>query len=133
MRRTIPKFLTRIICCVLAINLLVAPVVHASWVILDGSAEQSMNQVADMSHRCKQALAEVEVGSAESLPETASAAGESECEHGGTCKVLCSFSASMQHHNGALTNFDKTSHWFSAQSLALKYTFLSRLERPPRL
>jgi len=129
MRVTIRQRLARLICCMMAINLLAAPMVHASWVNLDGPAEQGV----DMSHRCKHAIDEAERVSAQLLQEAVNAAGEMQCEHDSTCKVLCGISASMLHQECALSSIDKSDRWLSTDTLAVKSSFLSRLERPPRL
>ena len=129
MRVTIRKRLSRLICCMMAINLLAAPMVHASWVILDGPAEQGV----DTSHRCKHVIDEADQVSAQLLPEAINAAGEMQCEHDSSCKVLCGISASMLHHECALSAFDKSDRWLPSDTLAVKSSFLSRLERPPRL
>jgi hypothetical protein len=113
----------------MAINLLAAPMVHASWVILDGPAEQGV----DTSHRCKHVIDEADQVSAQLLPEAINAAGEIQCEHDSSCKVLCGISASMLHHECALSAFDKSDRWLPSDTLAVKSSFLSRLERPPRL
>ena len=128
MRVTIRKRLARLICCMMAINLLAAPMVHASWVILDGPAEQGL----DTSHRCKHVIEEADRVSAQLLQETANAAAEMPCEHGSTCKVLCGISASMLHQECTLSAFDESDRWLPTDTLAVKSSFLSRLERPPR-
>ena len=129
MRVTIRKRLARLICCMMAINLLAAPMVHASWVFLDGPAEQGV----DTSHRCKHAIDEADRVSAQRLQEAVNAAGEMQCEHGSACKVLCGIFASMLHQEFALSAFDKSDRWLPTDMLAVKSSFLSRLERPPRL
>jgi len=128
MRVTIRKRLARLICCMMAINLLAAPMVHASWVILDGPAEQGV----DTSHRCKHVIDEADRVSAQLLREAVDAAGEMQCEHGSTCKVWCGISASMLHQDCAPSVFDKSDRWLPTDMLAVKSSFLSRLERPPR-
>ncbi|MDH3636700.1 MAG: hypothetical protein OES20_18585 [Gammaproteobacteria bacterium] len=112
----------------MAINLLAAPMVHASWVILDGPAEQGL----DTSHRCKHVIEEADRVSAQLLQEAVDTAGEMQCEHGSTCKVLCGISASMLHQECALSAFDKSDRWLPTNTPALESSFLSRLERPPR-
>ena len=129
MRVTIRKRLARLICCMMAINLLAAPMVHASWVILDGPAEQGV----DTDHRCKHIIDEADRVSAQRLQEAVDTAGEKQCDHGSTCKVLCAISASMLHQECAILVFDKSDRWLPTAMLALKSSFLSRLERPPRL
>jgi hypothetical protein len=112
----------------MAINLLAAPMVHASWVILDGPAEQGV----DTSHRCKHVIDEADRVAAQLLREAVDTAGEKQCEHGSTCKVLCGISATMLHQKCALSTFDKSDRWLPTNTPALKPSFLSRLERPPR-
>jgi len=102
--------------------------VHASWVILDGPAEQGV----DSSHRCKHVIEEADRLSAPQLQEAVNTAGEMQCEHGSTCKVLCGLSASMLHQEVALSAFDNSDRWLPTDTLAVKSSFLSRLERPPR-
>lgn len=128
MRVTIRKRLARLICCMMAINLLAAPMVHASWVILDDPAEQGV----DTSHRCKHVIEEADRVSAQLLQEAVNASGDMQCEHGSTCKILCGISVSMLHQEFALSAFDKSDRWLPTDTLAVKPSFLSRLERPPR-
>jgi hypothetical protein len=113
----------------MAINLLAAPMVHASWVILDRPAEQGV----DTTHRCKHVIDEADRVSAQLLQEAVDTTGEMQCEHGSTCKVLCGIFASMLHQECAFSAFDKSDRWLPADTLAVKFSFLSRLERPPRL
>ena len=129
MRVTIRKRLARLICCMMAINLLAAPMVHASWVILDGPTEEGV----DTSHRCKHVIDEADRASAQLSQEAVYAPGEMQCGHGSTCKVLCGIFASMLHQEFALSAFDKSEGWLPTDTLAVKSSFLSRLERPPRL
>ena len=129
MRVTIRKRLVRLICCMMAVNLMAAPMVHASWVILDGPAEQGV----DTGHHCKPVIDAADRASTQLLQEAVNAGGERQCEHGSTCKVLCGISASMLHQDAALSAFEKSDRWLPTDTLAVKSSFLSRLERPPRL
>ena len=113
----------------MAINLLAAPMVYASPVILDGPAEQSV----DAGHRCKPIIDEADRVSAQLLQEAVNETGEMQCEHSSTCKVLCGLSASILHQEVAPSSFDKSDRWLPTDTLAVNSSFLSRLERPPRL
>lgn len=121
--------LARLICCMVAINLLAAPMVHASWITFGDSAQLG----GESNHRCDHVIDEAGEVSAAVSQEAANAPGETECEHGSTCKVLCAISASMLHQECALSVFDRSDRWLSGDVLSLKSSFLSRLERPPRL
>ena len=114
----------------MAVNLLAAPMVHASGVILDGLEEQGV----DSSHRCKHVSGEAaDQVSAQLLQETVDAAAGMQCEHGSFCKVLCGISASILHLECLLSAFDKSDRWLPTDAPGFKHSFLSRLERPPRL
>ena len=75
----------------------------------------------------------LDIGTQSTRAALVSAAGEMQCEHGNTCKVLCGISASMLHQDAALSAFEKSDRWLPTDTLAVKSSFLSRLERPPRL
>jgi len=127
MRKITRKRFISVICCFVAVSLSFAPVAHAALVIFDGLPVQGI----EISLHHDTSVTAVQDGSTHQHQEL----GQSgvDCENGTTCKILCSASLSVLHHNNlSVSGFEKSFRWFSLDTLALKSSFLSRLERPPR-
>lgn len=127
MRKVTRKRFIAVICYFVAITLSLAPVAHASLVVLDGSVNQSVEN----GHNCDQQAIDLENSSTH---EHMKGAVTTDCEHGTTCKLLCSASVSVSHEENISTlSTINSNRWLPIDISALKSSFLSRLERPPKL
>jgi hypothetical protein len=130
MRKVTRKRFIAVICYFVATTLSLAPVAHASLVVLDGSVNQSVEN----GHNCDQQAIDLKNSSTHQHNEHMKGAVTTGCEHGTTCKLLCSASVSVSHEENisALSTIN-SNRWLPIDISALKSSFLSRLERPPKL
>ena len=122
------KNIIEYVCCLLVINLLVAPVVHASWVLPAGNIDAD----SEASQHCAQMNAlkiDMDTAVPESLPGMTS---QAECEHGSACKLLCSVAASALCHQSSTFDFVKSTRWLPDAAPQLNASFQPRLDKPPR-
>ena len=127
MRKVSRKRFISVICCFVAVSLSFAPVAHAALVIFEGSPVQSIKNI---QHNDK-SIAALHDGSTHQHKEQMQSAVD--CENGTTCEILCSASISVLHQdNLSVPGFENPNRWLSHDTLALKSSFLSRLDRPPR-
>ena len=129
MRKVTRKRFIAVICWFVAINLSLAPVVHASIIMFDGTDHQS----ASIGHNCDQEIADLKGGSTHQHDGHMKGAAKMDCEHGTTCKLLCSISVSVLNQgNISAFGFEKPNRWLLIDTPALKASILTRLERPPK-
>ena len=122
------RHFTAFLSFILAVSLSLAPVVHASLAL----SEVPSNTSAELGHHCKETVAEA-AAQHQHQPD-GNGAQNLDCEHGAICKVLCSVSVSvMPGMNVHLSNFEKSNRWSPAEISAHQSSFLSRLDKPPRL
>ena len=127
MRKVTRKRFISVICCFVAVSLSFAPVAHAALVIFDGSPVQS---IETSQHHDKSVTAPQDGSTHQHKDQMQSAVG---CENGTTCEILCSASISvLNQHNLSAPGFENSNRWVSHDTLPLKSSFLSRLDRPPR-
>jgi hypothetical protein len=87
MRSSHRKRFVEYLCCLLVINLLVAPVTHASLIMpAEGPGQDS---AANQPH-CKQIAAVNIESAAMQLELNENGDGQPQCDHAETCKLLCS-------------------------------------------
>ena len=123
--------LRTLISCLVAVNLMIAPVAHASVMMFSETHTTSMSA----NHSCDSQEVDL-VSKVVSTTQNASQMNGDmgmDCEHGTNCKVLCSISVSALYSNSPLSAIENTSHWLLVESPSSKSSILSRLERPPRL
>ena len=126
-RKVTRKRFISVICCFVAVSLSFAPVAHAALMLFDGSPVQDI----EISLHHDTSVAALPDGSTHQHQQQGQAGVD--CEKGTTCKILCSASVSVLPHNDlSAPGFEKSFHWFAVDTLALKSSFLSRLEKPPR-
>jgi hypothetical protein len=131
MRKVTRKRFIAVICWFVAINLSLAPVVHASIIMFDGTDHQS----ASIGHNCDQEITDLKGSSTHQHDGHMKGAAKMDSEHGNgtTCKLLCSVSVSVLNQGNISTfGFEKSIRWLLIDTPALNPSFLSRLERPPK-
>ena len=129
MRKATRKRFITFICYLVAINLSLAPLAHASLVMFDGSVNQSV----EIGHHCDQQTIDLEHSSTHQHNEQTKGAVKTDCEHGTTCKLICSASVSVLHA-GTISpiGLEKSNRWNLIDTPALHSSFLSRLDKPPK-
>jgi hypothetical protein len=130
MRSCHRRRLVEYLCCLLVINLLVAPVTHASWILPAEGGDQGIE--ATQPH-CQQMANAIVESHAMQLVSNEATVGQPECDHRDACKLLCSAAASMLSTDCESAVFDNSTRWLPAIVLQLNNSGLSRLDRPPRL
>ena len=129
MRKVKRKRFIAVICFIVAINLSLAPVAHASMIMFG----EMDNQSVSIGHSCDQEIVDLRGNSTHQHDEHKKGAAKMDCENGTTCKLLCSVSVSVLNQgNVSATGFEKSNRWLIIDTPALNSSFLSRLERPPR-
>jgi hypothetical protein len=129
MRKVTRKRFIAVICCLVAINLSLAPVVHASMIMFGGTDNQSVN----IGHNCDQEIVDLKGSSTHQHDEHMKGTVKMDCEHGTTCKLLCSVSVSVLNKGSfSAPGIEKSIQWFPIDTPDLKISFLSRLEKPPK-
>ena len=117
MRKVTRKRFIAVICFIVAINLSLAPVAHASLALFNNSETQS----AGVGHNHDQGASALKDGSTHQHMEHVNGGMKMDCENGATCKILCSVSISvLQHGNISTTGIDLSNRWFSIATPSLK-------------
>ena len=125
------KRLSTLIYCLVAMNLLLAPVAHASIMTLSETHNHTSTD-----HHCDSDKADLlsAVSSKNQHGNHMNGNMSMNCDNGNTCKVLCSISVSMLYPgDSSIIGFEKPNRWHLKNPPSLRSSFLSRLERPPRL
>ena len=118
-----------IVSLMVVISLSLAPVAHASLLVFHAALDEGV----EMGQPCDQAAAGIAGGSSHQHQEQANSPLTTDCDHGSTCELLCSVSVSTNPHMNPYTlQIEGPIQWISHDMLALKSSFLSRLDRPPR-
>ena len=118
------------VCCLVAMNLVLAPVAHASVMMFSqaGSTETAMDNNFDSE------VIGAPDNSVQQLDSHEGGAMNMGCTSGATCKLLCSISVSMIHSGDSLvTGVANSNRWLLDDLSPVRSLFSSRLKRPPRL
>lgn len=122
------RHFTAFLSFILAVSLSLAPVAHASLAL----SEVPSNTSAELGHPCEESIADA--ASQHQHQPDGNGAQNLDCDHGTTCKVLCSVSVSvMPGMDFLLSSFEKSNRWSPAEISAHQSLFLSRLDKPPKL
>lgn len=124
------KRFTTILCYFLALNLSLAPVVNASVGMFGGSS----NEVVDVDRKCVQHSSDLMNDSNSQHQIAMKGMQDMDCEHGTSCKILCSVSFSaLQSGSAEVLGVSYFSQWLLIDISSFESLYLSRLKRPPRL
>lgn len=119
------KRLGILIYCLVVMNLLLAPVAHASMLVFGTD-----NETVSLHDDCDQ---EPGAGSGHEPANATHETANMDCEHGINCQLLCSISLSTLNQGAvSVPESEKSNRWLPSGTSELNSSFLSRLERPPR-
>ena len=122
------KFTRRIsiLCCLLTLNLLLAPVVHAA-VASPGNAEAPMQHAG---FGCEQAMLERLDSLGQSVKAIDTGNG---CQLDSHCGILCGMIITdAQPHSLLASGFNRSHRWSVPDLSAYRSSCLPRFEKPPR-
>lgn len=121
----------RIICYLIAVSLWLMPMAHATSMMLNADVKLA----AENSQPCHQSAVVVETTNAQSHTMShAPTSLDDDCNHSGTCQLLCSSAIPTLPTMAVTTLGQQSSHvWIRQNSSTLTPSFLTSLDKPPRL
>lgn len=129
MRTMTHKQMTKIICYFLAASFSFTHVVNASSAFLDNPKSEA----AEMDHKCTSISPDLTTGSILQHQAAMKGALNMDCEHGATCKILCSISLSVPYPESIdASGFDRSNQWLLVDTPSFTSSFPSLLDRPPK-